>query len=436
VVLFHYALIDDLITQEEFERRVEEKIEECGDLLDEPTAAMLVVDALGRQHVKIRDLSGKSSLFCFFAKVLEKTEPKEFDRKDGEKGWVATLLVGDETGTTRIVLWDEKAGAVLEIQTGDVLEIIGRHPGKSAREIYALALRKATCEITCASTAGRNGTTLSPERIDIDVILIGIDAPRTFTRRDGTNGEMTECVIGDAEGTARLVVWAPDLLRNIPLGATIHIAGAKPDHRSSGRAYSVDDTSMVSLSNVSANVPFTALASVSGTGFFSVRGEVKTVQEPWSFTSRDGRVSWVRDIRIGDGGDILNVVLWGERALVPVHPGDVVEIYHAESKPGRFGGFEIGVGRGSVIRFPHEESRTITFAGTIIPGNGGTFIDNGTERYLIEGEFPAGCEMCITGMLCGSRIIPEISEPVEKSAEQVTNRLADFAAKLESRAPP
>ncbi len=130
MVLFHYALIDDLITQEEFERRVEEKIEECGDLLDEPTAAMLVVDALGRQHVKIRDLSGKSSLFCFFAKVLDKTEPKEFDRKDGEKGWVATLLVGDETGTTRIVLWDEKAGAALEIQAGDVMEIIGRHPGK------------------------------------------------------------------------------------------------------------------------------------------------------------------------------------------------------------------------------------------------------------------------------------------------------------------
>ncbi len=47
MVLFHYALVDDLISQEEFERRVEEKIEECGDLLDEPTAAMLVVGALG-----------------------------------------------------------------------------------------------------------------------------------------------------------------------------------------------------------------------------------------------------------------------------------------------------------------------------------------------------------------------------------------------------
>ncbi len=94
-MLFHYALVDDLISKEEFERRVETKIGECGDLVDEPTAAMLVVGELGRQHVKIRGLAGKSSLFSFFGKVIDKTEPREFDRKDGEKGWVATLLAGD-----------------------------------------------------------------------------------------------------------------------------------------------------------------------------------------------------------------------------------------------------------------------------------------------------------------------------------------------------
>jgi len=38
-VLFHYALVDDLLTQEEFERRVEEKMEACGDLIDDVTAA-------------------------------------------------------------------------------------------------------------------------------------------------------------------------------------------------------------------------------------------------------------------------------------------------------------------------------------------------------------------------------------------------------------
>jgi replication factor A1 len=436
VVLFHYALVDDLISQEEFERRVDEKIEECGDLLDESTAAMLVVGALGRQHVKVRELSGKSSLFCFFAKVVDKTDPKEFTRKDGEKGWVATLLVGDETGTTRIVLWDEKAGAVLEIALGDVLEIIGRHPGKNMREIYALALRKATCEIACTATAAGNGSGLSTDPVDLDVILIGADAPRTFTHRDRTTGEMQECVIGDATGTARLVAWAPDLLRDIPPGSVIHITGAKPDRRSEGRGYSIDESGTVCLSDGIVTVPFAPLASVSDNGYYSICGEVKTVQEPRSFTSRAGAVSWVRNIRIGEGEEDQKVVLWGEKALVPVHPGDRVEIYHAAAKPGRFGGIELGVGRGSIFRVPHEEKLAITFTGTMIPGNGCMFIDNGIERYLIDGEFPAGSEMRITGVLSGSRIIPDTAEPAEKNPEEVAGRLAALFQRLDTSSPP
>ena len=141
-MLFHYALVDDLISKEEFEQRVDIKIEECGDLIDEPTAAMLVVGELGRQHVKIRELSGKSSLFSFFGKVIDKTEPHEFDRNDGEKGWVATLLLGDETGSARIVLWDEKAGAAGEIAIGDVLEIIGRSPAGAQKRFTRLPCEK------------------------------------------------------------------------------------------------------------------------------------------------------------------------------------------------------------------------------------------------------------------------------------------------------
>lgn len=431
MVLFHYALVDDLISKEEFERRVEQKIDECGDLIDEPTAAMLVVGALGRQHVKVRDLSGKSSLFCFFARVLDKTDPKEFDRKDGEKGWVATLLVGDETGITRVVLWDEKAGAALEIAVGDVLEVIGRHPGKNTREIYALALRKATCEITCAVNNG--GAALSTEPVDLDGVLIGAGAPRTFTRRDGTTGEMTECIIGDAGGTARLVVWAPGLLRNIPGGSTVHITGAKPDRRAEGRSYSIDDTGSIQISTTPVTVPFSALAAVASPGFFSVQGEVKTVQEPRSFTSRDGIASWVRNIRIVDGESSLNVVLWGEKALMPVHQGDHIVVYHGVAKPGRFGGHELSVGRGSVVLLPEEKPRHITIVGTIIPGSGGMFVDDGSERYLVADDISAGSRVRITGMLCGNRISPESVEPAETELGQVTGRLAALAARLDIR---
>jgi len=67
-VKFHYRLVDDLLTEDEFERRVEEKVIESGDLLDEQTAAMLVVRDLGRAHIRIRDLTAVTSLACVLCK--------------------------------------------------------------------------------------------------------------------------------------------------------------------------------------------------------------------------------------------------------------------------------------------------------------------------------------------------------------------------------
>ena len=426
-MLFHYALVDDLITKDEFERRVEAKIDECGDLVDEPTAAMMVVGELGREHVKIRGLSAKSSLFSFFGKVIDKTEPKEFDRADGEKGWVATLLLGDETGTTRVVLWDEKAGAAMDTSVGDVLEVIGRHPGKSTHEIYALALRKAGCEITCAVPGG---VSLSNDPVELDAVLLAVEPPRTFTKRDGSTGEMAEAVIGDSEGTARLVAWAPELLAGRAAGTTVHIVNAKPSNRAEGRNYSIDEKSTLTVTDTAVTVPFTPLHSVADQGIYSVKGTVKQVQEPRSFTTRQGTTSWVRNALMSDADDELKIVLWGDTALVPLSAGDRVEIYHATAKPGRFGGIELGVGRGSVFWVPKEIVRPVVFSGTVIAGPGCLFIDNGSERYLIEGTFTHGSEVTVTGLLSGSRILPETVEPVVLDAGSVLKKVLQFQDQL------
>jgi replication factor A1 len=427
-VLFHYALVDDLITKEEFERRVEAKIDECGDLVDEPTAAMMVVGELGREHVKIKGLAAKSSLFSFFGKVIDKTEPKEFDRADGEKGWVATLLLGDETGTTRVVLWDEKAGAAPDVATGEVLEIIGRHPGKSTKEIYALALRKASCEITCSlAKEGAGAGSLSNEPVELDAVLITLGEPRSYTRRDGTRGDMVDAIIGDATGTARVVAWVPDLLRSIDPWTTVHISNAKPNMRDEGRSYSLDEKSAITITaGQDISIPFSPIGSVGDQGMYSVQGSVKQLQQPRSFTTRNGTPSWVRNVVITDGREDLKVVLWGENALIPLAVGDCIEVYHAPAKPGRFGDIELGIGRGSALRVPKETEQPIVFRGTILPGPGCTFIDDGKDRYLIESSFPSGTEVEVAGTLSGSRIIPDKVVPVDLKAEDVMTRLQKF----------
>jgi replication factor A1 len=425
-VQFHYALVDDLITREEFEARVEAKIDNCGTLVDEQTAAMLVVGELGRAHVKVQGLSGRSSLFSFFAKVIDKTDLKVFDRPDGEKGAVATLLLGDETGTVPVVLWDERARAVEEITRGDVLEVIGRHSGKSAQEIYALALRKASCTIECNVPAD-GAESLRAEPISLDTLLIALEEPRPFTRRDGTGGEMVEAVIGDLHGTARLVAWAPEVLAGILPGTSIHITGAKPDRRGEGRAYSIDEKSTVAFTDTQVSTPLTPIGSVGDRGSYSVQGDIKRVQEPHAFKTRDGRASWVRNIIITDSRDDLNVVLWGEKALLPIVPGTRIEIFHATAKPGRFHEIELGVGRGSAIRIPAMQSGEIVFEGTVIISNGNTFIDNGEVRYLIEGcELPPWREVRVKGVLSGDRIRPAGFEPLTVNPEEIKKKAKDL----------
>jgi replication factor A1 len=421
-VRFHYALVDDLLPKEEFERRVEDKIQECGDLVDDTSAALLVVRDLGREHVKIKELASKASLFSFFGKVTGKSEPREFDRPDGEKGLVATISVGDESGEARIVLWDEKAMAAQEIDTGDVLEIIGK-PGKRPGDITVLALRKSSCQIECRSDGPGAATRTPQARLDIDVKLLALDEPRTFTRRDGTTSEMIGAAIGDTTGTARLVCWDPGLLDELVPGMSLHIAGAVDRSRTPLREYSIDEKSTVEVSELPIDVPLTPVSSVTDGGIYSIKGTITDVLPKKSFRARDGSSSSVRNIAVDDGTGTIRVVLWGEAAERHFFSGDMVSLFNAAAKTGRNGETELSVGRSSTLVSGTEGGDgPIEFEGTIISYQEGTFIDNGSVSYLIEGEHPFGREMRVTGRLTGHTIIPEHVEARELDPANVLER--------------
>ena len=179
MVLFHFsALVDDLITQEEFEARVE-VIGECSDLL--------VADRGDAHGDSVREVAGKSSLFCFAKVIGLKSSRKPQPGTTGEKGWVATLLRGRRTGTTQVLcrtgggcgLWSWRGyGDYRENTTGK------KSPGGAA-----LALRKATSEITCNVTSRWERVGTVHRAGDLDALLIGqIRGPASW-RRDGTTGE-------------------------------------------------------------------------------------------------------------------------------------------------------------------------------------------------------------------------------------------------------
>ena len=154
-------------------------------------------------------------------------------------------MLGDETGTTRVVLWDQKAGAVLDTAIGEVLEVIGRHPGKSMNEIYALALRKV--ELRDHLHRCRNRQPSPTEPVELDAVLLAVEPPRTFTKRDGSTGEMVEAVIGDGTGLPGSLPGCRNCSADSLPGQPSISRMQNPSGRGEGRNYSLDEKSTVTV---------------------------------------------------------------------------------------------------------------------------------------------------------------------------------------------
>lgn len=112
---------------------VEEKKEELSGLVSEEGAAYIVARELGvsllkegRRTVKAKHLGEGMRSVDFVGRVLSISDVREFER-EGKKGRVLSLQLGDETGVVRLPLWNEEIDRVAELQIkeDDVLAISG-----------------------------------------------------------------------------------------------------------------------------------------------------------------------------------------------------------------------------------------------------------------------------------------------------------------------
>ncbi|WP_214083988.1 OB-fold nucleic acid binding domain-containing protein [Methanoculleus sp.] len=418
---FHYLLVDDLLPEGEFERRVEEKVAESGDLLDDRTAAMLVVKDLGRAHIRIHDLTAAPSLACFFAKVLSVEEPREFERPDGTPGIVANVMVGDETGRARLTLWDEKAAGVSEIEAGDVLEILGRPKGGGkVTDVTAVAIQKAACEIACEETGP---STLPGPGGDLEVRVISVEEARAFKRRDGSPGAMVEVVVGNEDGVFRLVCWTPAILEGVQAGETVVIRGAVARDSVKGVEYSLGEAASVLRSDREIAVPMKTVADVEEGGSYSLAGTVLSVQPPHSFVTRNGRQSSVRNVIVADDTGEIPVVIWGEKADEHLVPGDRIEVYNAAAKRGRYGDLEVHLSWGSAFVVLGEEEKEVEVEGTVVATRQGTCIDTGDACYLLAGPLPVGYHVRARGTVHRGVISLSRLEAVIPDQEDLHRRL-------------
>jgi replication factor A1 len=116
------------ITPAELDENIKNKINELAGLISEEGAAHIIANELGldlfNQQGKftIKELYPGMRHIETVGKVVKKFELREFSKGESV-GKVASCIIGDETGTIRVVLWNDQTDMFAQFSEGDIIAI-------------------------------------------------------------------------------------------------------------------------------------------------------------------------------------------------------------------------------------------------------------------------------------------------------------------------
>ena len=128
------------ISSEELEERIKKEISRSSGLMDENAAILVIASDLKididqeydeeEYSFSIKDISDSQSNVEVTGKILEISNIKEFNKKDGSTGKIRSMSIADNTGVIRLVLWNDKAHLADDLNVGDVIRVENALPRK------------------------------------------------------------------------------------------------------------------------------------------------------------------------------------------------------------------------------------------------------------------------------------------------------------------
>ena len=235
-----YKRLSHVVSKQDFLQCIQDKVEGMGGLCDEPMAAMLVANELGfsdvgRDCVKIENITSESGQVNFIARIISVFDVKEFTRNDGTLGRVGNVIVGDESGKIRLTLWDNMADMIKagKIKVGQTYQISGySKQGYSGMEVNIGnngVLAECDEEINVAANNQKiKDIKDGMGNLNLTGKVLEISEVRIFQRKDGNSGKVGNLLIGDSTGKIRVTLWdeKTEFLDEIEYGDTVELLNA------------------------------------------------------------------------------------------------------------------------------------------------------------------------------------------------------------------
>ena len=125
------------LSRAQIEEKIGAKLKQLAGLISKEGAAHIVANELGVKLLensgKIKDIYAGMRSVEFSAKVQTVYPLNTFARQDGTEGKVASCMVADETGVTRLVGWGDQAEVLSKLEPNTIIKVSGGMAKESNR---------------------------------------------------------------------------------------------------------------------------------------------------------------------------------------------------------------------------------------------------------------------------------------------------------------
>jgi len=272
---------------------------------------------------------------------------------EGEKpGKFANLMIADNDGILRVVLWNEKADLVErgELKVGQTIRLFHGYTrqdlygkvelhlgGKSQIEVDPLEkaceypdIDRFTTKIGCLNKSSGN--------VHLSGSVKAVLGLTKFTRNDQSDGTVMRFTLADDSGEVTIVAWnekALELEKNLKANASLQLGNAKVKETQNGSIeVHVDFTSFVNIQ--AAALELTKIASLAENQSANVEGVISMLIESKEVTTAKGEAVKLMVFELKDDSGTVRVSAWRQyaEALNKLKIGDKLLLENAYVKKG------------------------------------------------------------------------------------------------------
>lgn len=188
-----------------------------------------------QKFLKISEIADGMNGVNLSGVILDISDVRTFNRKDGSEGTIGTLTIGDDTGKIRVSLWDDKTVYLDEFDFGESVDILNAY---SRMNDFSQSVElnvgsrgnviASAQEVRYMEKFDNINDILPGKSYSVQGRVIEIGEFREFERDDGTQNTVSNIEVEDDTGHIRVSLWGEhaEIVQTLQVGMTVRISDA------------------------------------------------------------------------------------------------------------------------------------------------------------------------------------------------------------------